>query len=165
LVDAVVRSYVGLPGRMETVGRDASIEFVDDVLATNPLAVDAALDAYGDRALVLLLGGADRGLDVTALADRLAARRAPLTVVLLSETARRWRPLLAARGVAAIDVGGDDVADGVAVAVAAAPEGAVVLFAPCAPTPVALGNYLDRSRTFRDAARAALAQRAAATAP
>jgi UDP-N-acetylmuramoylalanine--D-glutamate ligase len=150
---------------MESVAADASIEFVDDVLATNPIAVEAALDAFADRPMVLLLGGADRGLDLTALADRIAAHPAPLTTVLLSETAARWAALLDERGVAMVAVNGDDVADAVVAATAVAPPGAVVLFAPCAPTPAALGNYVDRSRAFRDAARAALAQRAAAAAP
>jgi hypothetical protein len=62
-------------------------------------------------------------------------------------------------------VDGDDVADAVAAAAGVAPAGAVVLFAPCAPTPAALGNYVDRSRAFREAAHVALAQRAAASAP
>jgi UDP-N-acetylmuramoylalanine-D-glutamate ligase len=115
--------------------------------------------------MALLLGGADRGLDLTALADRIAAHAAPLTAVLLSETAARWAALLDERGVATIAVEGDDVADAVAAAAAIAPAGAVVLFAPCAPTPAALGNYVDRSRAFRDAARATLAQRAAANGP
>jgi UDP-N-acetylmuramoylalanine--D-glutamate ligase len=162
---AVAAGYTALPGRLETVAADASIEFVDDVLATNPLAVEAALDAFADRPLVVVLGGADRGLDFGALADRLAAHRAPLTAVLISETAARWSELLAPRGVALVAVDGDDVAAAVAVAATVAPVGAVVLFAPCAPTPAALGTYVDRSRAFRDAARAVLAQRAAATAP
>jgi UDP-N-acetylmuramoyl-L-alanine---L-glutamate ligase len=165
VAEAVVRAYRALPGRMETVGADESIEFVDDVLATNPLAVSAALQAFADRPMALLLGGADRGLDLTALADRIAAHAAPLTAVLLSETAARWAALLDERGVANIAVEGDDVADAVAAAAAIAPAGAVVLFAPCAPTPAALGNYVDRSRAFRDAARATLAQRAAANGP
>jgi UDP-N-acetylmuramoylalanine--D-glutamate ligase len=165
VAEAVVRDYKALPGRMESVAADASIEFVDDVLATNPLAVGAALDAFTDRAMVLVLGGADRGLDLTLLADRIAAHPTPLIAVLLSETAGRWAALLDERGVATVALEGDDVADAVAAATAVAPAGAVVLFAPCAPTPAALGNYVDRSRAFRDAARAAVAQRAAANAP
>jgi UDP-N-acetylmuramoylalanine--D-glutamate ligase len=162
---AVVRGYTALPGRMESIAADSSIEFVDDVLATNPLAVEAALDAFTHRPLVLILGGADRGLDLTGLADRIATHPEPLTTVLRGETASRWSALLAARGVAAVVVDGDDVAQAVAMATSVAPAGAVVLFAPCAPTPAALGNYVDRSRAFRDAAHAALAQRAAAAAP
>ncbi|MDQ1423384.1 MAG: UDP-N-acetylmuramoyl-L-alanine---L-glutamate ligase [Acidimicrobiaceae bacterium] len=165
VADAVVRAYRALPGRMESVAADASIEFVDDVLATNPLAVEAALDSFADRPVVILLGGADRGVDLTAIADRIAAHPTPLTAVLLSETTTRWEALLDGRGVATLAVEGDDVADAVVAATAIAPAGAVVLFAPCAPTPAALGNYLDRSRLFREAARAVVAQRAAATAP
>jgi UDP-N-acetylmuramoylalanine--D-glutamate ligase len=150
---------------LESVAVDASIEFVDDVLATNPLAVEAALDAFADRPVVLLLGGADRGLDFTALADRIAAHRAPIAAVLLGDTTARWTELLVARHIAVTEVAGDDVADAVAAATTVAPAGAVVLFAPCAPTPSRLGTYVDRSRVFRDAARAALAQRAAAIAP
>jgi UDP-N-acetylmuramoylalanine--D-glutamate ligase len=162
---AVVRGYTALPGRMESIVADSSIEFVDDVLATNPLAVEAALDAFADRPLVLILGGADRGLELTGLADRIAAHAEPLTTVLLGETAHRWNVLLGARGVGMVVVDGDDVADAVAAADSVAPAGAVVLFAPCAPTPAALGNYVDRSRAFREAAHVAMAQRAAASAP
>jgi UDP-N-acetylmuramoylalanine--D-glutamate ligase len=165
VAEEVVRAYTVLPGRLETVAADASIEFVDDVLATNPLAVEAALDAFADRPVVLVLGGADRGLDLTALADRIAAHPEPLTAVLLSETTGRWKSLLGARGVAVVVVEGDDVADAVTASVAVAPAGAVVLFAPCAPTPAALGNYVDRSRAFIEAASAVLAQRSETATP
>lgn len=164
VVAAVVRGFAPLPGRGETVAADADIEFVDDVLATNPLAVNAALDAFADRAVVIVLGGADRGLDLDGLADRMAAHGRPLRAVLVSETAARWRELLRRRGVEAVDVVGDSIADAVAVADRLAPAGAVVLFAPCAPTPAALGSYVDRSRSFREAASAAIARRAAGAA-
>jgi UDP-N-acetylmuramoyl-L-alanine---L-glutamate ligase len=158
-VENVVRGYTALPGRMESVATGGSVEFVDDVLATNPLAVAAALDTYAGRPVVLILGGADRGLDLAPLADRIAGHRAPVSAVLLGETTPRWATVLDERRVANVAVNGDDVADAVVVAARLAPDGAVVLFAPCAPTPAALGNYVDRSRAFREAARVSAARR------
>jgi UDP-N-acetylmuramoylalanine--D-glutamate ligase len=68
-----LRAFGGLPGRHVEVGRLGGVRFVDDSIATRPLAVEAALRAC-DPPVVWLAGGVDKGAEVGALADALRDR-------------------------------------------------------------------------------------------
>lgn len=68
-----LRAFGGLPGRHVEVGRLGAVRFVDDSIATRPLAVEAALRAC-DAPVVWLAGGVDKGAEVGALADVLRDR-------------------------------------------------------------------------------------------
>lgn len=68
-----LRAFAGLPGRHVEVGRLGGVRFVDDSIATRPLAVEAALRAC-DPPVVWLAGGVDKGAEVAALAESLRDR-------------------------------------------------------------------------------------------
>ena len=68
-----LRAFRGLPGRHVEIGRLGAVRFVDDSIATRPLAVEAALQAC-DAPVVWLAGGVDKGAEVGALADALRDR-------------------------------------------------------------------------------------------
>lgn len=72
-IAAGLRAFGGLPGRHVEIGRLGGVRFVDDSIATRPLAVDAALRAC-DPPVVWLAGGVDKGAEVGALADALRDR-------------------------------------------------------------------------------------------
>ena len=75
------RGFGGLPSRCRSLGRVGGVEFVDDSLSTNVLPAQAALRAFEDDPVALLVGGHDRGLDYAPLgrsdrgADGADARR------------------------------------------------------------------------------------------
>jgi UDP-N-acetylmuramoylalanine--D-glutamate ligase len=66
-------AFAGLPGRYAEVGRLAGIRFIEDSIATRPLAVEAALRATPGP-LVWIAGGVDKGADVDALGPLLRDR-------------------------------------------------------------------------------------------
>jgi UDP-N-acetylmuramoylalanine--D-glutamate ligase len=59
-------AYRGLPGRYAPAGSIGDIRFVDDSIATRPLAVAAALDA-SEAPVVWIAGGVDKGADLQSL--------------------------------------------------------------------------------------------------
>ena len=69
-----MRDFKPLAYRLEPIGSYQGVAFYDDPLATIPQATIAALDALGGVA-TMLLGGYDRGLDMSSLARRLAPQR------------------------------------------------------------------------------------------
>ncbi len=71
----MIEGFDGLPSRCQSIGTSNGLEFVDDALASNPFATAASVTSYGDRPMTLILGGADRGVDFTQLAEAVARRR------------------------------------------------------------------------------------------
>ena len=71
---AAAEGFAGLPSRCRSLGHIGPVEFVDDSLSTNVLPAQAALQAYGDRPVALLVGGHDRGLDYSDLGRTIADR-------------------------------------------------------------------------------------------
>lgn len=139
-----------LPGRLDTCPGPVGVLCVDDALASNPSATAAGLAWLRslERPTVVILGGADRGVDPTPLVDEV----------------RRWRPG-ALRAVTVPENGGAlaavcslpvlaeavDVADAVRRATMHVGAGDALLFSPAAPTLPGQGNWETRSADFRRA--------------
>lgn len=66
-----VRTFEGLPHRLQSLGVHHGLEWIDDAISTTPESASAALDALGRRVAVIILGGQDRGNDFTSLAKRI----------------------------------------------------------------------------------------------
>jgi len=162
-VARAVEGFDGLPSRCRTIGERHGVTYVDDALASNPFATMASVDAYPDRDLTVIVGGADRGVDPSPLVQALAERRpVPRVIVLPPEPERLAQPLeRAAAAAAGRDRLSVQVASGLDDAVrrarAATPSGGVVLFSPAAPTPEGEGGFAARGRQFAEAAGLALA--------
>ncbi len=77
----------------------AGVSFVDDSLSTNVLPTLAALDAFPDRRIALIVGGHDRGIDYAPLAAGVLARDAPTYVLTLPDSGPRIRAQLEAAAV------------------------------------------------------------------
>jgi UDP-N-acetylmuramoyl-L-alanine---L-glutamate ligase len=148
LADAA-RDFVGLPSRCRSLGSVGAVEFVDDSLSTNVLPAQAALQAFGDRPVALLVGGHDRGLDYAPLGRTIAHRRAPTLVVTMPDNGPRigMEVRRASEGhIEVIDAASLEAA--VATAVEWTPAGGVVLLSPAAPSFGRFGDYRERSAAF-----------------
>jgi UDP-N-acetylmuramoylalanine--D-glutamate ligase len=159
-VGRAVDEFEGLPSRCRTVGRRGGLTFVDDALASNPFATMASIEAFPDAELTVILGGADRGVDVRPLVEALARRRPPPNVVVLAPDGQRLLDALAGLPAADRTEGmivrlAGDVGEAVQVAVDSTAGGGVVLFSPAAPTPEGEGGFAERSRQFAAASGAA----------
>jgi UDP-N-acetylmuramoylalanine--D-glutamate ligase len=150
---AAAADFDGLPSRCHSLGRVGSVEFVDDGLSTNVLPAQAALAAFAERPVALLVGGHDRGVDYEPLGRTLAARRPPTLVVTMPDNGARIGAAVRATGdgrVEVVDAPSLDAA--VDAAFDWAPEGAVVLLSPAAPSFGRFGDYRERSAAFAAAA-------------
>ena len=150
---AAAEGFAGLPSRCRSLGHIGAVEFIDDSLSTNVLPAQAALEAYSDRPVALLVGGHDRGLDYTPLGQAVARRLLPILVVTLPDNGPRiGRAIRDVVGPGVDVVDAADLDEGVATASRWAREGGVVLLSPAAPSFGRYADYRARARAFADAA-------------
>ncbi len=67
-----IENFKGVPGRLELITRKNNIRIYNDTTATTPEATIAALSALGVDNTILIMGGADKGLDMSALLSMLS---------------------------------------------------------------------------------------------
>ncbi len=82
---AGLRGAEPVPHRLEFVASVNGVEYINDTAATAPVAVLAALETFRGRPIVLIGGGAAKGVSLAGLAQVVAARAR--AVVLLDGTA------------------------------------------------------------------------------
>jgi UDP-N-acetylmuramoylalanine--D-glutamate ligase len=88
---AAAEGYEGLPSRLKQIGVVAGVRFVDDSLSTNVLASLAALEAFPGQRVALIVGGQDRGIDYTELAEGVGARESATFVLAIPDSGPRIR--------------------------------------------------------------------------
>jgi UDP-N-acetylmuramoyl-L-alanine---L-glutamate ligase len=143
-----LRTFVPLPHRLSVIAQTATgIVFVDDSLSTAPQAAIAALSAFPDGPVCLIVGGQDRGVDYAPLHDHLARSARPATLIGIPDSGPRIlsavtdlpgvRCLLAA-----------DLREAVALARDALPDGGTVLLSPAAPSYGIYRDFQARSAAF-----------------
>ncbi|MGZ4454914.1 MAG: UDP-N-acetylmuramoyl-L-alanine--D-glutamate ligase [Nocardioides sp.] len=147
-----LRSFAPLEHRMEVLPSSDGRTWVDDSLATAPEAVVAALRAWPDEGLALIVGGAERDLDLRPLVDGLLARGPATSLLLTGPTGARlerdFGPELAGRD--GLDVRlFERFADAVGWALSPENPHATVLFSPGAPSFDEFTDYVARSEALR----------------
>jgi UDP-N-acetylmuramoyl-L-alanine---L-glutamate ligase len=152
----VLSVFGGLPARQQQVGVIDGVRYIDDAIASNPLAVCAALDVFDHAPLLLIMGGADRHVDLTPLIERLGRCPSIRGLIAMGPLGQRLADEVAASGLTGVTtrqmwVTDDNVARAVAQARDLSGDGDIVLFSPAAPTTPDVGTYLERSALFRDA--------------
>jgi UDP-N-acetylmuramoylalanine--D-glutamate ligase len=157
---AAAEGFAALPSRCHSLGYTGAVEFVDDSLATNVLPTQAALEAFDGRAVALLVGGQDRGIDYTPLGRSIVQRAEPTLVVTMPDNGPRIGEAVRAASEGADGavevVDSADLASAVDTAyewaVSANRAGGVVLLSPAAPS---FGRYTDYGERADAFARAA----------
>jgi UDP-N-acetylmuramoylalanine--D-glutamate ligase len=153
-MEAAAQGFRGLPSRCHSIGHVGLVEFVDDSLSTNVLPAQAALEAYGDGPVALLVGGHDRGLDYAPLGQAVARRTVPTLVVTMPNNGPRIGSAIrevVGDAVEVIDAAGLEEAVGTAWGWARN-SGGVVLLSPAAPSFGRYADYRERARAFAEAA-------------
>lgn len=79
-IRAALRSFQGLPHRLQKVGERNGVTFYDDSKGTNPGATMKAIEGFADGTVHLILGGRNKDADLATLTPmvRRKARRAYL---------------------------------------------------------------------------------------
>lgn len=153
-VAAAVVGFEALPSRQRLVDTVNGVRWVDDLLASNPTGVAAALESFAGERLVLLMGGDDRGIDLAPLVADLSAASNIEAVVLMGEDSERFVRTLGAADLPIVRIPVHDIDAAVRAAHGIARPGWTVSFSPGAPTPTALGDWESRSRMFAAAVAA-----------
>ena len=143
---AALESFAGVPGRLEPVAEMDGVKAYNDTTATTPEATLAALAALDPAHTVLIMGGADKGLDMDALLAKLPEVK---RVVLLAGTGtERIRGELPGAPVL------DSLAGAVAEAFTYAEKGDAVLLSPAFASFGMFKNEFDRGDQFNALVRA-----------
>jgi UDP-N-acetylmuramoylalanine--D-glutamate ligase len=142
--DAVSRraleSFAGVPGRLELVREINGVKIYNDTTATTPEATLAALRAVGTEQTILIMGGADKNLDMNAL---LAEAQKVKRLILLAGTGTskvlEWLPNASVY---------DNLKDAVEEAFHSSFAGDTILFSPAFASFGMFKNEYDRGDQF-----------------
>lgn len=141
------RTFKPLPHRLQSLGVNEGIEWIDDSIATTPAAALAALQSLGGRAVTLILGGHERDLDWSAFAHALRAQP-PHAIVAQGASGTRIVEALGAAAVPSHIERVEDLAAAVTRARELTPPGGVVLLSPGASSFDQFHDYAQRGRAF-----------------
>ncbi len=143
-----LRSFAGVPHRLEQVAEIDGVRYVNDSKATNVASAVVGIDAFGGG-VHAIFGGSEKGEPFGPLAEPVGERCA--ACYLIGATAGRLAAELApafADGVAVHRC--DDLADAVRRAHAAASPGDVVLLSPACASFDSFENFERRGDRFRE---------------
>jgi len=140
-----LRSFGGVPHRLERVAEIGGVAFVNDSKATNAAAAAAALRTF-EGGVRPILGGSVKGGNFRELAPAVAERA--VGCYLIGEAEAQLAADLAGSGVPLFGCG--DLASAFARAVADARAGETVLLAPACASFDAFRDYEERGERFRE---------------
>lgn len=135
-----LESFAGVQGRLELVAEKGGVKVYNDTTATTPEATLAALDALDSARTVLIMGGADKELDMGKLLIRLPELK---RIILLAGTGTS-KVLEFIEGASVFD----SLEAAVAEAFASAHQGDTILFSPAFASFGMFKNEYDRGDQF-----------------
>ena len=141
-----LRTFAGVPHRLELIREVGGVRWINDSKATNPEAAERALGAY-PPGLRVILGGSLKGSSFTGLARR-AQQSGVARAYLIGEAADEIAEALAAEGVRFQN--SRDLEKAVADARAEAEPGDVVLLSPACASYDQFRDFEARGERFRE---------------
>ena len=151
IIKEVLKTFAGLPGRLEYLGEKNGVAFYDDGNSTTPEAGIAALRALSGigRPIVLVAGGSDKEMRFDDFASEIA-KTAKTAILFQGKATEKLQPLLPAGFPATIVASMDEA---VHAALGAAQSGDLILLSPGATSFGIFKNEYDRGDQFRDAVK------------
>lgn len=144
-----IKNFTPLRHRLESLGLHHGIEWVDDAISTTPQSAIAAIDALGERVGSIILGGQDRGLDFSPLAERLSTSSIK-HVILFGEDGPRIgdeivkkAPMIALHSATTME-------EVIQQAIDVTPKGTVCLLSPASPSYDMFKNYEEKGDRFAE---------------
>jgi UDP-N-acetylmuramoylalanine--D-glutamate ligase len=143
-----LRSFAGVPHRLERVAEIGGVQFVNDSKATNVASATVGLRAFAGG-VHAILGGSDKGEPFAPLVEPLRERA--VAAYLLGATAERMAAELAPARAGGVELHRcRDLEDAVRRAAAAAAPGDVVLLSPACASFDAFPDFEARGERFRE---------------
>ena len=146
-VRAGLRAFAPLEHRVEPCGELGGVQFVNDSKATNTDAVEKALGAFAPGTVVLLMGGTDKGTDLSTVAE-LASRTAHAVACYGEGGERIAQAIEAADGPARV-LRAEHLADAFELACEVARAGDTVLLSPACASFDEFSGFEERGRVFK----------------
>jgi len=149
-----LRTFEGVPHRLELVREADGVKYYNDSIATTPESAIAALNAF-DQPIVLIAGGYDKGIPFDDLADHIARRVKAL--ILIGATADTIEQAVSARTEGTSKPQRfrcADLHEAVRQAKQVAAPGDVVLLSPACASYDQFNNFTERGDRFRSLVQA-----------
>ncbi|GAX62336.1 UDP-N-acetylmuramoylalanine-D-glutamate ligase [Candidatus Scalindua japonica] len=152
-IATAIQNFRPLEHRLEYVETCNGISFYNDSLATVPEATIAALSVFSERGLILLVGGFDRGLDLTGLARIIIESRIKGLILFPTTGNRLWDNIVEianVRGNLPKHCYSENMREAVQKAYNMASEGDTILLSPASASFNLFTDYKDRGNQFKD---------------
>lgn len=149
----VLKSFKGLPHRLELVGEVNGVRYYDDSIATNPESAIAAIEAF-QQPKILVLGGVTEGSSFEELGKVIAGDP---TVKAVIGFGKDWplikEAILRANAATLLIEGAKDMNTVIAAAAKIAKPGDVVLLSPACKSFDMFKDYQERGDQFKEEVR------------
>lgn len=152
--EEALREFPGLPHRLQLVHEADGIRYFNDSIATIPEAAIAALESFPPKRVLQIIGGSDKGLQVTAMCNALIERaKAVLCIGATGQSLADLMSQAASQSSAAIYYCGD-LETAVTIARQNATQGDIVLLSPGFASFDQFANFERRGEAFTNLVRA-----------
>jgi UDP-N-acetylmuramoylalanine--D-glutamate ligase len=141
-----LRTFAGVPHRLEAIGRREDVLYVNDSKATNVASTRVALDSFAPGVVHLILGGQSKGQDFNPLREPI--ERCCQAVYLIGEDAALIASQLAGMSVPILECG--ELEQALEVAVSTARPGDVILLSPACASFDRYADFEARGERFRE---------------
>ncbi len=150
-----IKRFKGLPHRMQSLGVLHEIKWIDDAISTIPESTIAALDTYDEAVESIILGGQDRGIDLTSVGKAIVDSQVK-NVILFPETGEQIQEALE-KHVHTLDVHNvDSMEEAIKIAIKrhdSSRKDAICLLSPASPSYNMYKNYEEKGEAFAKAIR------------
>lgn len=143
-----LRSFKSLPHRMQELGTFKGLLFVNDSYATNPSATIAALSAYKDKPVTLILGGSSKGSNFDELAQAISTSSVKMAVLIGQEAEKIARSLKSYAPSIKTLSGFSSFNDAIETTIHHSQSGDVVLLSPACASKDMFSSAADRGDKF-----------------
>jgi UDP-N-acetylmuramoylalanine--D-glutamate ligase len=148
-----IKSFKGLPHRLEFVSNKRGITFYNDSFSSAPTATMAAITAF-EHPIVLILGGYDKKVDLEPLVQTIVESDAVKFTVLIGEVREALANIFREKGAENFEVCSDQNMQTIlSAAMQHAQSGDVVLLSPGFASFDMFANFTERGELFKQAVR------------
>lgn len=146
-----IKNFTGVEHRLEFVRELDGVKYYNDSIGTSPASTVAGLNAFEEN-IVLLAGGADKGLDYTGIGEKIAEKVG--TLILTGPTAEKienaTRLALDKNGKTLEILHCNNIEEAVKIAKEKAKKGDIVLLSPASTSFDAFKNFEERGNRFKE---------------
>ncbi len=150
-ISHVIKTWKGLPHRLQFIVEKDGVKFYNDSASTNPSTTIAAIKSF-TQPITVILGGSDKNLDFNSLAQEIANNANVKRVVLMGQTSSKIEKALdvacVGRTAPLEIILAENYMEAFMVAKLTAVSGDVVLLSPACASFGLFKNYIERGDLF-----------------